>query len=100
MQSDGKFDYIFHQKCVMFIIFYLKFYCVALYYELYYITTRTMKSASRSAGMGRKERRAEIWWGNMEGSKLRNLISYGMVIHVSGIGPFFRFTSLFLLSGM
>jgi len=52
------------------------------------------------AGMGKKERRAEFWWGNLERNKLRNLSSCGMIMHGRGIGLFFRLASLFLVSGM
>jgi len=45
-------------------------------------------------------RAAEFWWGNLERNELRNLSSYGLILHVGGIGHFSLFTSLFLVSGM
>lgn len=59
-----------------------------LYYTLYYIKTRMMKSVSILAVMGRKERHADFWWGNLEKNKLRNISSYGVIMHVSGIRLF------------
>jgi hypothetical protein len=47
-----------------------------------------MKSASRMAGMGKKERPAEFLWHNLERNKLRNISSYAMIMHGRGIGHF------------
>jgi hypothetical protein len=91
MQSDRKIDYIFRLEGVMIIILQLK---------LYYITTRTMKSGSRLADMGRKERRAEFWWGNLERNTLRNLKFIRDDNTHQRNWTFSRFTSLFLVSGM